>query len=461
MTDIAFRSATEIAGMLVRREISSVELTRLQLDRIAAINPPINAVVELNPEAALAAAATADLATARGDAVGPLHGVPMTVKDSFDAAGLHTTWGNPAFRDYVPETDSTVVGRLRQAGAIVIGKTNVHFMLSDFGQTANELYGVTNNPWDTTRTPGGSSGGGAAALTAGLTYLEYGSDLVGSIRIPASFCGVYGIKPTAGIVPLTGFAVPYTPPGPRSMTYLSAIGPLARSVGDLRTALRTTAGPEYPETISTAWSLAPPRHRRLQDFRVGVVLDDGAAPVSSEVRAALSNAVDALATTGAKIITGWPERVDAQQQSESFGFQVGLFFAFQEGGSDFATLTEVVQQESRRMAARQAWDDYFRDVDVFLCPSNFTPAFPHDTRPFSDRTVSTPDGDRPYDSQPFWVSHASLAGLPAVVAPIGSTAGGLPVGAQIIGPRFEDDTAMTFAELLTDVVGGYLRPPLS
>jgi len=232
-------------------------------------------------------------------------------------------------------------------------------------------------------------------------------------------------------------------------------------VGDLRTALRATAGPEDRETISTGWSRGPPRHRRLQDFRVGVVHDDGAAPVSSEVRAALSNAVDALATTGAKIITGWPERVDAQQQSVSFGFQVGLFFAFQEGGSDFATLTEVVQQESRRMAARQAWDDYFRDVDVFLCPSNFTPAFPHDTRPFSDRTVSTPEGDRPYDSQPFWVSHASLAGLPAVVAPIGSTAGGLPVGAQIIGPRFEDDTAMTFAELLTDVVGGYLRPPLS
>ncbi|MET0864708.1 MAG: amidase family protein [Nakamurella sp.] len=459
MTDISFRSATAVATMLARREISSVELTRMQLDRIAGVNPAINAVVELNPEAALAAAAAADRAIASSNTVGPLHGVPMTIKDSFNATDLHTTWGNPAFSDFVADTDATIVSRLKQAGAVVIGKTNVHFMLSDFGQTANELYGVTNNPWDTSRTPGGSSGGGAAALAAGLTYLEYGSDLVGSIRIPASFCGVYGIKPTAGIVPLTGFAVPYTPPGPRSMTYLSAVGPLARSVADLRTALVATAGPEEPDATGYTWSLAPPRHRRLQDFRVGVVLDDEAAPVSSEVGKALSNAVDAVAAAGAKIVIGWPEDLDPQQQSDAFGFQVGLFFAFAEGGSDFATLTEVVQQEAKRLAARQSWDRYFSDVDVFLCPSNFTPAFPHDTRPFSDRMISTPEGDRPYDSQPFWISHASLAGLPAVSAPIGNTAGGLPVGAQIIGPRYEDDTAMTFAELLADVVGGYQRPP--
>jgi amidase len=460
MTDLAFSSATEAAAMLARREISAVELTRHLLDRIAAVNPVINAVVELSPDKALAGAAAADLAIARGDSVGPLHGVPMTIKDSFDVAGLHTTWGNPTFRDHVADSDATIVSRLKRAGAIVIGKTNVHFMLSDFGQTANEIYGVTNNPWDTDRTPGGSTGGGAAALAAGLTFLEYGSDLVGSIRIPASFCGVYGIKPTAGIVPLTGFALPYTPPGPRSMTHLSAVGPLARSVDDLRAALLTTAGPEQPAANGYAWSLAPPRHQRLQDFRVGVVLDHKAAPVSSEVGASLSDAVDALAAAGATIVNGWPEGVDPQQQSESFGFQVGLFFAFQEGGSDFSTLTEVVEQEAARMAVRHSWDRYFREIDAFLCPSNFTAAFPHDTRPFPERTVSTPEGDRPYDSQPFWISHASLAGLPAVVAPVGRTAGGLPVGLQIIGPRFEDDTAMTFAELLAGVVGGFQPPPI-
>ncbi len=173
------------------------------LARIEAVNPALNAVVELRPEAALREAVAADEASARGDAAGPLHGVPMTIKDSFNVAGLHTTWGNPAFKDFVADSDATVVRRLRQAGAIIVGKTNVAFMLADFGQTANELYGVTNNPWDTTRTPGGSTGGSAAALSAGMTFLEYGSDLVGSIRIPASFCGVYGLKPSAGIVPLT------------------------------------------------------------------------------------------------------------------------------------------------------------------------------------------------------------------------------------------------------------------
>jgi amidase len=210
---LLFQPATDAAQMLSRKELSSRELTEMLLTRIEAVNPALNAVAELRREAALQEAVAADEATARGDDVGPLHGVPMTIKDTFNVAELHTTWGNPAFKDFVADSDATVVRRLRQAGAIIVGKTNVAFMLGDFGQTANELYGVTNNPWDTTRTPGGSSGGAAAALSAGMTFLEYGSDLVGSIRIPASLCGVYGLKPSAGIVPLTGFQ----PPGPHRL----------------------------------------------------------------------------------------------------------------------------------------------------------------------------------------------------------------------------------------------------
>src|SRR5205823_141795 len=183
------------------------------LARIDALNPALNAVVELRPEAVLREAAAADEAIARGDAAAPLHGVPIMVKEAFNVAGLHTTWGNPAFKDYVAAWDATVVRRLKQAGALIVGKTNVHSMLGDFGQTANELYGVTNNPWDLTRTPGGSSGGAAAAVAAGMTFLDYGSDLVGSIRIPASFCGVYGLRPSVGIVPLTGFQPPGPSPG--------------------------------------------------------------------------------------------------------------------------------------------------------------------------------------------------------------------------------------------------------
>jgi amidase len=459
MSDTLFQSATDAAGTLKRKETSSRELTELLLARIEAVNPALNAVVELRSDAALREADAADVEIAQG-VVRPLLGVPMTIKDTFNVAGLHTTWGNPAFKDYVADWDATVVARLKHAGAIIVGKTNVHFMLADFGQTANELYGVTNNPWDGTRTPGGSTGGGAAALAAGMTFLEYGSDLVGSIRIPASFCGVYGLKPSVGIVPLTGFQTPGPRAVPNDMGYMSAIGPLGRSASDLRAALNLTAGPEAPASNAYSWALSPPRHTRLKDFRVGVVLDHDRAPVSSEVGALLSNAVDALSRGGATVSEGWPEGVDPVRDYESFGFHVGLFFAFVEpaAGSQ-QKLSEFIDHETRRLSARAAWGRYFGDFDVFLCPTNFTPAFPHDSRPFGERTISTPEGERPYDNQPFWISHASLSGLPAVAAPIGRTSGNLPVGAQIIGPLYEDDSALTFAELLGEMIGGYAHPP--
>ena len=294
-------------------------------------------------------------------------------------------------------------------------------------------------------------------MAAGLTFLEYGSDLVGSISIPASFCGVYGLKPTAGTVPLDGFQPPGPPTGPSDMAYLSAVGPLARSAADLRTALRVTAGPAGPDAKAYAWRLAPARHARLADFRVGVVLDHPAAAVTSEVGAAMSDAVDALSAAGAAMVEGWPEGVDPAGQGESFGFQVAQFFAFHGGNTDFATLPQVVEQHQRRMAARMAWDRYFAEVDVFVCPTAFTAAFPH---PEQD-TIPTPHGERPYHELGFWIAHASLAGLPAVSAPVGHTPGGLPVGAQIVGPRHDDDTAITFAELATEVVGGFIPPPVS
>ena len=460
LTEILLRSATDAADLLRRREITSRDLTAALLARIDALNPAVNAVVELRREAALREAAAADDALARGDAVGSLHGVPMTVKEAFNTAGLHTTWGNPAFKDYIADWDATVVGRLKQVGAIIVGKTNVAFMLEDFGQTTNALYGVTNNPWDLTHTPGGSSGGAGAAVAAGMSFLDYGSDLVGSIRIPASFCGVYGLRPSVGTVPLTGFQPPGPPAGRSEMTYLSAVGPLGRSAGDLRVALHATAGPEPPAARAYGWTLSPPRHTRLEAFRVGVVLDHPQAPVASEVAAPLSDAVDALARAGATIVEGWPEGVDPIQQYAAFGFHLQLFFAFQGPGERFERLAEFVEQEKQRVAARAAWGRYFDGVDVFLCPTNFTPAFPHDSRPFAERTVATSEGEQPYTNQSFWVSPAALPGLPAVAAPVGKTPGGLPVGVQIIGPLYEDDTALTFAELLGGVVGGWEPPPI-
>jgi amidase len=460
MDETLLQPAVDAAGMLRRGEVSSRELTEMLFARIDAINSELNAVVEVRREAALRQAAAADEAIARGDDVGPLHGVPMTIKDSFNVAGLHTTWGNPAFKDFIADWDATVVRRLERAGAIIVGKTNVAFMLADFAQTANDLYGVTRNPWDTARTPGGSTGGAAAALSAGMTFLEYGTDLVGSIRIPASFCGVYGLKPSTGIVPLTGFQPPGPPAGPSDMMYMTAVGPLGRSARDLRTALRVTAGPEDPRAKAYSWTLPAPRRTRLRDFRVGVVLDHGQAPVSSEVAALMSDAVDALARAGASVTEGWPDGLDPAQSSESFGFHVQLFFAFQQPGAEVPALSQVIEHENRRMAARATWQRYFGETDVFLCPASFAPAFPHDTRPFGERSIKTPEGERPYDSQPFWIAHASLPGLPAVAAPIGRTPGGLPVGVQVLGPLYEDDTPITFAELLGEVIGGYEPPPV-
>jgi amidase len=221
--------------------------------------------------------------------------------------------------------------------------------------------------------------------------------------------------------------------------------------------LRVTAGPAGPDAKAYAWRLAPSRHTRLADFRVGVVLDHPAAAVTSEVGAALSDAVDALSVAGAAIVEGWPEGVEPVGQAEAFGFQASQFFAFHGGDTDFATLPQVVEQHQRRVAARMAWDRYFAEVDVFVCPTVFTAAFPH----AEHHTIRTPESERTYNDLGFWIAYASLAGLPALSAPVGHTLGGLPVGAQVVGPRHEDDTAITFAELAAEVVGGFTPPPVS
>jgi amidase len=442
-------SAGDAAAAIAAGEVSSREMTDAVLRRIEDVNPKLNAVVEMRPEEALREAQLAD----RAGAGGPLHGVPITVKEALNVSGMHTTWGNPAFEDYVADWDATVVARLRQAGAIIVGKTNPHFMLADFAQTFNDVYGRTNNPWDPELTPGGSSGGSAVAVAGGLSFLDFGSDLVGSIRIPAAFCGVYGLKPSVGVVPLTGLQPPGPPAPPSEMLYMSNLGPFARAAPDLRTALVAAGGPENP---AYSWTLPPPRATKLDEFRVGVVIEG----VSSEVGAVLGNAVDALGAAGTKIVEGWPEGIDPAVGAEAFDYHVQLFFAFAQPEGSFERLGELIEYERRRMAARTAWGRYFREIDAFLCPVNFTRAFPHDPRPFEERTVPTPEGPRRYDEQPFWISHASLPGLPAVSAPIGRTANRLPVGAQIIGPLYEDDTAITLAELTAEVVGGYEPPPL-
>jgi amidase len=457
METLLHEPATEVAAVLRRREISSRELTEALLARIAEVDPLVNAVSAAHPDLALRAADDADRALARGGPLGPLHGVPMTVKDSFHAAGLPTTWGAPWWKDHVADRDATVVRRLRRAGAVIVGKTNVAFLLADYGQTSNEVYGRTSNPWDLARSPGGSSGGAAAAVAAGLSFLEYGSDLVGSLRVPAAFCGVYCLRPTAGTVPTTGHQPP-GPPAPELGTApVAAVGPLGRSPADLRAALLATAGPEDPAARAYAWRLAPPRHTRLPDFRVGVVLDHERAPVSGEVGAVLAEVVERLGRAGVTVVAGWPEGVDPVAQAETFGYQVGVHLAHVDPDAELPDPAQLVARERARAAASAAWSRYFAGVDVFLAPATVTAAIPHDSRPFAERTIATAEGERPYDDLTFWIAHAALCGLPAVVAPVGVTPDRLPVGVQLVGPPHEDDTVLTLAALLADLAPG--QPP--
>jgi amidase len=365
---------------------------------------------------------------------------------------------------------------------VILGKTNVPLFAADW-QSFNAVYGQTNNPWDVARTPGGSAGGGAAALAAGLSYLEPGSDLAGSIRIPAHFCGIYGHKPSLDVVPMRGHIPP--PPGIAAgpPSTLPVAGPLARSAADLRAALEVLGGPDGDEARAWRWALPPARGARLADYRIGYVLDHPRCPVSPDVGDALARAVEALRKAGAQLAEGWPPNVGADEQFDAYYTLLTARFtgpvredqlsalrqlAANQDGSYLAryaaavTASDAYMQtiEMRRRRARAIWQDYFRTHDAFLLPTALVPAFPHDQAGTAlMRVLATPRGERPYPDLCFWISFASLAGLPATTAPVGLTADGLPVGIQIVGPYLEDATPIDLAGRLADVIGGFRPPP--
>jgi amidase len=479
--DLDFASALD-AGRAIRAGlVSSVELTTRMLDRIQQHNAKLNAIVAIAPDAVERARA-ADEARARRDWWGPLHGVPCSIKDTFEVAGVTTTSGSPSLRSHVPARDAAVVARLRAAGMVVLGKTNVPLFAADW-QSFNAVYGQTNNPWDVSRTPGGSTGGGAAALAAGLSYLEPGSDLAGSIRIPAHFCGIYGHKPSLDVVPMRGHIPP--PPGISAgpPSTLPVAGPLARSATDLRAALEVLGGPDGDEARAWRWSLPPARGGRLADYRIGYVLDHPRCPVSPEVGDALAATIEALRKAGARLAEGWPPGVNVEEQFDAyFTLLIARFtapvredqlsglrqLAASQDDSYLVRYARAVTAsdaymrtvETRRRVARGVWQAYFRTHDAFLLPPALVPAFPHDQAgtPIM-RVLATPRGERPYPDLSFWISFASLAGLPATTAPVGLTPGGLPVGIQIVGPYLEDATPIDLAGRLADVIGGFRPPP--
>lgn len=481
MSATAFLPAHVLARKIRRGEVSSQDLLELYLDRIARFDPGLNAVVVRDFDRARAQAKQADEELAQGRPRGPLHGLPMTVKESFDIAGLRTTWGNPGWRDNVAARDAVLVERLKAAGAIVFGKTNVPLMLGDF-QSFNEIYGQTNNPWDPARVPGGSSGGSSAALAAGLTSLEAGSDIGGSLRNPAHYTGTYAHKPSYGIVSTRG----QRPPGIAGAGDLSVVGPMARSAEDLDLALGLIAGSDGAEAGAWKLDLPPPVRDAVKGLRVAVWADDPHSPVDAAVGDRLHGAVEALARAGAVVDDRARPSFDAAQAHATY---LRLLLAAMTArqpremyDAHLAALPGLAEDDPSMRAAmirgatlphrdwiaanevraklRLVWAAFFERWDVLICPVAPTTAFAHDHEPDFDRRALTVDGrPTPYVNQLFWAGLPTLCFLPATAAPMGLAPDGLPVGLQVIGAFGQDRTTIAVARWLESLIGGFVPPP--
>ncbi len=457
---VATSPAVQLAAQIRARELSSRDLLELYLDRIGRLDGDVHAVVTLDADRARIAADAADDAMAAGVDLGPLHGLPITVKDAIETEGIRSTGGARELVDHVPAADAPAVARLKGAGAIVFGKTNLPRWSADF-QTFNDIFGVTNNPWSPTHTVGGSSGGAAAAVAAGFTSFELGTDIGGSVRIPAHCCGVFGLKPSFGVVPQRGYLDHVG--GGTTDADINVFGPIARSADDLDLLLGVLAGPD-PER-APAWRLDLPAclAAALSEFRIGTWLDDPAAPVDAEYLAVMRRAVDELADAGAK--------VDEDHPPVAFTESRGLFSrmilpaispSLPDDRADAASGSHRawLRAEQERAALRGTWAEWFTGHDLLVLPVMTTPAFPHDhAGELLDRTIEINRETRALVSTIDWLGLAGVVGLPSAVIPIGRTAAGLPVGVQLVAPFLHDRRALRAAQLASEVLGGYTPPP--
>jgi len=483
-SDWPYRSASEQIAALATNEVSSVELTDAAIARIEALDPKINAVVVRDFERAREAAGAADAALARGERR-PLLGLPMTVKESFNIAGLATSWGQPRFKDWRPAEDALAVERLKTAGAVILGKTNVPLMLADW-QSYNDIFGTTKNPWDLTRTPGGSSGGSAAALASGYIPLELGSDIGGSLRAPAHYCGIYAHKPTLDLVPQRGGGPPETPAIPARGEF-AVTGPMARSAADLALELEVIAGPD-PLLDGIGYRLALPAatHARLADYRVLVMDRHPLVPTAHCITAALDTLSESLVRAGCRVMRDSPFLPDLVVTTQLYSELLMAFFSADMAPEERAraataaaalasddrslaacrrrgmalTHADWLQAWRRRTALQRRWQRLFDEFDVLLCPVMPTTAFAHDHSPHLQRRLAVDGVEMSYQDQIAWIAAATLAGLPATVAPIGRSSEGLPIGVQIVGGWLRDRTTIGFAGLIEREFGGFVPPPL-
>jgi amidase len=481
MTDLHFRSAKQLAGDIRRRKVGCLEALDAYLARVERHNPRLNAIVAMDVEGARRRAGQADAALRKGKVWGPLHGVPMTIKESYDVVGMPTTWGLTELKGNLPARNALAVDRLLGAGVVLFGKTNVPSWLADW-QSYNPVYGTTNNPWDTSRTPGGSSGGSAAALAAGLTGFEAGSDIGSSIRNPAHYCGVYGHKPTWGIVPPRGQALP----GRVAQGDISVVGPMGRSAEDLAIGLSVMAGPDEIDGAGWRLALPAPRAKTPRELRVAVMLTDPVSEVDHEVQARLQAVADFLARKKAKVSDRARPAIDSEAAHRAYVFLLRAATAGRQTPEQFRQNVEIARglrpdDESyyarmtranvashrewlavneTRHQMRWRWAEFFRDWDLLLCPAASTAAFPHDHEGERHERTIVVNGRRvPTTDQLFWAGYTGMAYLPSTVAPCGFTPAGLPVGVQIVGPQYGDRACIELARLLERELQGFVPPP--
>ena len=480
MTELRFCSALEMARLLRVRKVSAMELLEVCLDQFALHNDTLNAVIVNDLGRAKRAAAASDKRLKKGAPLGPFDGVPMTAKESFDWKGTPSTWGAPDYKENIAKSDAVAITRLTDAGAVMYGKTNVPFMLADW-QSFNEVYGTTNNPWDVTRAPGGSSGGSAVALATGMSALEIGSDIGASLRNPAHYCGVYAHKPTYGVVPYGGHLLSNVQPSD-----ISVAGPMARSARDLTAMMKLLAGTDGMDTRALSLRLPDLKQNKFKDFRVAVMLNDPVSEVDQPVQDLIAKLAQFLTKKVKKIsLTARPDFTTREamdifiallRSATSRRQSDADFSANEERVANFAadddsyyakmTRAYVMPHRSwllvneRRHQMRLLWDRFFEEWDVLLCPAAASAAFPHDhVGDRHQRTIEVNGKRVPTTDQLFWAGYSGCFYLPSTVAPLGLTPQGLPSGVQIITRQYGDYTSLRFAELLEKEYAGFTPPP--
>jgi amidase len=457
-TDPALWTTTEQAAAIARGELGSVELLDAQLGRIDRIDAEVNAVCTLSVDAARAAATAADEATARGESRGPLHGVSITIKDAIATAGIRSTGGSPLMMDNIPQADAQAVAAVRRAGAVVFGKTNVPLWSGDF-QTFNEMFGTTSNPWDLSRVPGGSSGGAAAAVACGMTSFEIGTDIGGSVRVPSAFCGVFGHKPSLGVIPTLGYLD--EPNGGLTESDVNVFGPIARSAEDLELLLGILAGPTTDRIVGWRLDLPKADVSDLRSLRIATWFDEPSIAMDAEMIAVLDGVADCLAEAGASVDRVARPELDFTKSWHAGAWLIGAAVGVSgdERGIDH---TDWLRADRERARRRLQWASFFQDVDVLLCPVTSSPAFLHQQDgTWADRQIVINGVTVPYLTMEAWPALIGSVYLPSTSAPVGHTAGGLPVGVQVVSPYLHDRRSIAVAGLISRLVDGYAVPPIA